>query len=109
LAFGDDGTAVSLGDERLVNEVYRDPIDDYIDNSIKMDNAAVLLIGSDPTVDLNLQETALVSEAAPGNNDDIAANRAPFDVPDDRLNAKESKYVVAVWIKLPYLENSEVI
>ena len=109
LAFGDDGTAESLGDEHLINEVYRDAIDDHVDNSADNEYAAVLLIGSDEAVGLSLKEAALVSEADPSNSDDIAANRALLDDPDNRLDPNDSDHAVTVRIELSYLDNSEVV
>jgi hypothetical protein len=109
MAFGADDTAESLGDEHLGNEVYRDAIDDHVDNSTEQEYAGVLLIGSDEAVGLNLKEAALVSEADPGNADDIAANRALLDDPDNRLDPKDSDHAVTVRIELSYLDNSEVV
>ena len=108
MAFGDDDTAESLGDEHLGNEVYRDAIDDHVDNSSDMEYAGVLLIGSDEAVGLNLKEAALVSESDPGNADDIAANRALLDDPDNRLDPKDSDHAVTVRIELSFLDESEV-
>jgi hypothetical protein len=108
MAFGADDTAESLGDEHLENEVYRDAIDDHVDNSTEQEYAGVLLIGSDEAVGLNLKEAALVSEADPGNADDITANRALLVDPDNRLDPKDSDHAVTVRIELSYLDNSEV-
>ena len=109
IAFGDDDTAESLGDEHLINEVYRYAIDDHVDNSADNEYAAVLLIGSDEAVGLSLKEAALVSEADPSISDDIAANRALLDDPDNRLDPKDSDHAVTVRIELSYLDNSEVV
>jgi hypothetical protein len=109
LAFGDDGTAESIGDKHLINEVYRDGIDDHVDNSADNEYAAVLLIGSDEAVGLSLKEAALVSEADPSIGDDIAVNRALLDDPDNRLDPKDSDHAVTVRIELSYLDNSEVV
>ena len=109
MAFGDDDTAESLGDEHLGNEVYRDAIDDHVNNWTDKEYAGVLLIGSDEAVGLNLKEAALVSEADPGNADDIAANRALLDDSDHRLDAKDSDHAVTVRIELSYRDNSEVV
>ena len=108
MAFGDDDSAESLGDEHLGNEVYRDAIDDHVDNSGSKEYAGVFLIGSDEAVGLNLKETALVSESDPGNADDIAANRALLDDPDNRLDPKDSDHAVTVRIELTYLDENEV-
>jgi len=109
LAFCDDGNAESLGDEHLINEVYRDAIDDQIDNSDDNEYAAVRLIRSDEAVGLSLKEAALVSEADPSNGDDIAANRALLDDPDNRLDSKDSDHDVTVRIELSFFDNSEVV
>ena len=68
----------------------------------------MLLIGSDEAVGLNLKEAALVSEADPGNADDIAANRELLDDPDNRLDPKDSDHAVTVRIELSYFDESEV-
>jgi hypothetical protein len=108
MAFGDDNTAESLGDEHLINEVYRDAIDDHIDKSTNKGYAGVLLIGSDEAIGLSLKEAALVSESDPRNADDIAANRALLDDPDNRLDPKDSDHAVTVRIELSYLDEIEV-
>ena len=108
MAFGDEDTAESLGDEHLGNEVYRDGIDDHVNNSTDNEYAGVLLIGSDEAVGLNLKEAALVSESDPSNANDIAANRALLDDPDNRLDPKDSDHAVTVRIELSYLDESEV-
>jgi hypothetical protein len=109
VAFGDDDTAESLGDDHLGNGVYRDVINDHVDNSESKEYAGVLLIGSDEAVGLNLKEAALVSESDPGNVNDIAANRALLDDPDNRLDPKDSDHAVTVRVELSYLDESEVV
>ena len=108
MAFGDNDTDESLGDEHLGNEIYRDAIDDHVDNSADQEYAGVLLIGSDEAVGLSLKEAALVSEPDAGNVDDIAANRALLGDPDNRLDPKDSDHAVTVRIELSYFDESEV-
>jgi len=109
MAFGDDDTAESLGDDHLGNEVYRDEIDDYVDNSDNKEYAGVLLIGSDEAIGLNLKEAALVSKSDPSHGDDRAANRALLDDPDNRLDPKDSDHAVTVRIELSYFDETEVV
>jgi len=47
LAFFDDRSVESLPDEHFINEVYRDAIDDYVDNPGDNEYAVAPLIGSD--------------------------------------------------------------
>lgn len=108
ISFGDDDTAESLGDGHLANEIYRDAIDDYVDNSADNEYAAVLLIGSDEAVGLSLKEAALVSEGDPAIADNIAANRALLNTPDNRLGPKDSDHAVTVRIEHSYFDESEV-
>lgn len=108
MAFGDDGTAPSPSDTHLVNEVYRDQIDDHVAVGDDEVYKGTLLIGSDDAVGLDLIEAALVSESDPGNADDMAANRVILDDPDARLQPKDSDHAVTVRIELSYLDESEV-
>lgn len=108
MAFGDDGTATSVGDTHLGNEVYRDAIDDHVSVAGDEVYRATLLIGSDEAVGLDLIEAALVTEAAAGNADDMAVNRVILDDPNNRLQPKDSDHAVTVRIELSYLDESEV-
>lgn len=105
MAFGSDNTAPSVSDTHLINEVYRDSIDDHVDRAGE-EYAATILIQSDEAVGQNLVEAALVSESAPSNADDMAANRVILT--DSRLDPKDSDHAVTVTIELNFLDESEV-
>lgn len=108
MAFGNDNTPPSPSDTHLVNEVYRDAIDDHVAVGDDEVYKGTLLIGSDDAVGLNLIEAALVSESDSGNADDMAVNRVILDDPDARLQPKDSDHAVTVRIELSYLDESEV-
>lgn len=108
MAFGDDNTATSTADTHLINEVYRDAIDDHIDRSGQDEYAATMLIQSDEAVGLSLLEGALVTESDSGNADDMAINRVLLDDPENRLDPKDSDHAVTVTMEIIYQDESQV-
>lgn len=107
MAFGNDDTATDVSDTHLVNEVYRDNVDDHVTQSAEEAYSATTLIQSDEAVGLDLQECALVTEASDTNADDLAVNRALLS--DSRLQPKDGDSAVTVTITITYLDESEAV
>jgi len=108
VAFGDDATAPDPADTHLINEVYRDMIDDHVSESNDEVYKATVLIGSDEAVGLDLIEAALVSESDSNNSSDMAANRVILTDSENRLQPKDSDHAVTVRIELAFRDQSEV-
>lgn len=108
IAFGDDETDPDPDDEHLVNEVYRQEIDDHVTRTEDDQYAATVLIQSNDAVGENLLEASLVNTDDPENEDDIAFDRVLLDDPEDRLDPKSSDFAVTVTIEITYLDESQV-
>lgn len=106
MAFGDDNTTPSLSDAHLINEIYRDQINDHVDRT-GAEYAGTILIQSDEAVGDNLVEAALVTESDSANADDIALNRVVLT--DSRLDPKDDDHAVTVTISLSFLDESEAV
>ena len=107
MAFGDDSTATDPSDTHLVNEVYRQQIDDHVTRQADDQYAATVLIQSNDAVGDSLLEAALVNESDPTNQDDMAFNRVLLSDPQNRLDPKSSDFAVTVTIELTFLDESQ--
>jgi len=108
VAFGDDATEPTPDDTHLKNEVYRAEIDIHTDDSSVDEFRNTMLMGSDEAVGENLIEAALVSTDSAANSDDMAANRFILDDEEERLQPKDSEWVVTFRISLTWRDVSEV-
>jgi hypothetical protein len=108
IAFGDDTTATDPSDTHLVNEVYRQQIDDHVTRLDDDQYAATVLIQSNDAVGESLLEAGLVNTSDSGNADDEAFNRVLLSDPNNRLDPKSSDFAVTVTIELTFLDESQV-
>lgn len=106
MAFGNDDTSPSVSDTGLINEVYRDTVDDHVDRSGE-EYAATILIQSDEAVGLNLLEGGLVSQPNQGDANDMTINRVTFS--DSRMNPKDADHAITVTMSIDVLDESEVV
>lgn len=108
IAFGDDDTATDPSDTHLINEVYRQQIDDHVTRTADDQYAATVLIQSNDAVSESLLEAGLVNTSDPTNADDEAFNRVLLSDPNNRLDPKTSDFAVTVTIELTFLDESQV-
>lgn len=109
MAFGDNSTATDPSDTHLINEVYRQQIDDHVTRQADDEYAATVLIQSNDAVNESLLEAALVNTSDPTNSSDRAFNRVILSDPQNRLDPKTSDFAVTVTVEISYLDESQVV